>query len=202
MATDVKKFVTPPFRVSFPNIFKARAHSDGDEPKFGTAAIWTPENFTKNDKIKWRALIQGLKAACKEAHNMDWTDLSSDRRGIHDGKKKADMEGYGAGTRYASLTSKMKPGVIDLDKNEISVEEGNADKIYPGCICRATVNIYTYSKKGKGVSLGLQNLQFIKDGPRLDSRTDAAEDFEDDLDEEWLDADEKNVDLDDDEVPF
>lgn len=199
MAAEVKKYVTPPFRVSFPHVFEASSHKDGGEPKFGTAAIWTPAKFTANDKKRWKAIINALKAASREAHSMDWSDLSSDRRGIHNGKKKADMPGYGKDTRYASLTSKQKPQVIDLDKCEISVEAGNTEKIYPGCYCRATVTVYTYTKKGKGVSLGLQNLQFVKDGERLDSRTDAAEDFEDDLDDEWLDADEEDADLDDDD---
>lgn len=202
---EMKKVVTPVFRLSFPHVFEADSY-DGGPPKFGLAAVWNPKKFTKGDKKKWKALMVLVNEKSKEAFKVPWKDLPANiKRGIRDGAEKADLEGYGVGTRFANITSKMRPGVVDVNKNTISPEEGNSEEIYPGCYCRATVTVYSYDNKGKGVSLGLQNLQKIADGPRLDSRTDASEDFEDDVDEEWLDADEESVDDfddDDDEIPF
>ncbi len=84
----------------------------------------------------------------------------------------------------------MRPGVVDRDRNVISHEEGNTELIYPGCYCRAKVNAYSYVKKGKGVALGLMSLQFVADGERLDSRSNAAEDFaDDDIEDVWLEDD-------------
>jgi hypothetical protein len=102
------------------------------------------------------------------------------------------------------MTSLNRPGVIDRDKSPIGPEHGNADLIYPGAICRATVNVWSYggkgtkNAKGKGVGIGLLNLQKLRDGERLDNRVAPEDDFDDDADSEWQD----DVGGDDDEDDF
>ena len=125
------------------------------------------------------------------------------------GSTKADMEGYGDGTFFANLTTKHRPGVVGTERDEagkplpISPEEGNESEIYPGCYCRATVTIYSYDNKGKGIAFGLQNVQKVRDGDRLDNRTNAAEDFDDDfLDDEEENLLDSGLEDDDDEIPF
>lgn len=201
MATDKperKRLVTPPFRLSFPNLFVARLSSDepGAKPKFGCSAIWTPKNFTERDKKLWGALLGELNRVSMETFKKAWKDLGEGyKRGLRDGSAKEGLEGYGPGTRFANITSNNRPGVIDIHKDEttgefikIGPEHGNADLAYPGCYCRATVNVYSYTKKGKGVAIGLFNVQKIKDGARLDSRVAAEDDFDEDVDSEWLDG--------------
>lgn len=180
MATEVKKLITPVFRVSFPALFEAKAY-DGGEPKFGLSAVWDPSKFTDKEKDQYRAILAELDKVSMATFKTAWKDLPANvKRGIRDGAEKADLEGYGPGKRFASITSKMMPGVVDSDgKTAIGTAHGNADAIYPGCYARATVTVYAYNNKGKGVALGLQNIQKVADGDRLDSRTDAAEDFAD-----------------------
>ena len=189
--TDVKKTVTPVFRLSFPALFDAKSMDDG-KPKFGCSAVWTPGKFSDQDKKRWRAMKALLDDASREKFKKPWKELPANfKKGLRDGAEKAELEGYGEGTRFANLTSLMRPGVVDRDRQPIGPEHGNADEIYPGCYCRATVTAYAYDKKGKGVALGLQNIQKVADGDRLDSRTDAAEDFENEtIDDAWLDEDE------------
>lgn len=199
------KLTTPPFRLSFPNVFEARAMGEdpNSKPKFGCSAIWTPAKFTDRDKVLWRAMLAEMDKESRRAFNKGWKELSSEvyKKGIRDGAGKEGLEGYGPGTRYANLTSKNRPGVIMADgKTKISPDEGNAEEIYPGCYCRATVNVYSFNNKGKGVALGLRNLQKIKDGPRIDNRTDAADDFDEEIDSAWLDQAEDEIV--DDEIPF
>ncbi len=199
--TDVKKVVTPVFRLSFPALFEAKSMDDG-KAKFSCAAVWHPKKFSDGDKKRWKAVMAILDDASMERFKKHWKDLPANfKRGVRDGADKEDLEGYGAGTRFANLSSMMRPGVIDKDKNPIGPEHGNAEEIYPGCWCRATVTAYAYDNKGKGVSLGLQNIQKVSDGERLDSRTDAAEDFEDDIDDRWLEEEEGDG-IDDDDIPF
>lgn len=186
------KYVTPVFRGSFVNVFSPQS-VDGGEPKFGLSAIWTPAKFGVKDKARWNAMMNALNAEAKAAFKKGIKELPSNyKKGIRDGEEKADVEGYGAGTKFASLTSKMRPGVVDLAGRPISPEEGNADEVYSGAFYQATVTVYSYNNKNKGVSLGLYNLRKIKDGPRLDLRTDAAADFADDaeIDDDWLSDDE------------
>jgi len=198
---EIKRYVTPVFRVSFPNVFEARS-VDGGAPKFGVSAIWTPSKFTDKEKVLWKAILGALNTEAQSRFKKKFKDLPANiKRGLRDGSEKPDMEGYGEGTKFASLTTKMRPGIVARDgKTKISVEEGNADEIYAGCYCRATVTVYGYDNKGKGLALGLMNLQKVKDGPRLDSRTDASADFEDDLEDG--EEDDNLLDEDEDEEAF
>ena len=175
---EVKRYMTPVFRLSFPHLFTAHGY-DGGEPKFSCSAVWTPGEFSDKEKGLWNTILKGMDVESMNRFKKHFKDLPANiKRGIRDGAEKADMEGYGKNTKFANLTTKMRPGVVNLEKDTIGPEEGNDDEIYPGCYCRATVTIYSYDKKGKGIALGLMNIQKVRDGERLDSRTDAAEDFE------------------------
>lgn len=55
-------------------------------------------------------------------------------------------------------------------------------ELYAGAQVRATVSAYGYDVKGnRGVTWGLGNIQKMADGPRLDSRKQAVDEFEADL---------------------
>lgn len=197
---EVKRYKTPVFRVSFPHLFKAQA-MDGGEPKFSVSAVWTPSKFSDRDKKLWAEIKAALNEKSQEMFKKPWKELPANiKRGLRSGAEKADLEGYGEGTVFANLSTKMRPGVINLKKEKVGPEEGNEDEMYPGCYARATVTVYGYDNKGKGVSLGLMNLQIVGEGKRLDSRTDAAEDFDDDVDAAWLEQNEDSID--DDEISF
>ncbi len=186
---EIVRYVTPVFRASFPNLFEAESY-DGGAPKFGLSAVWNPAKFSDKDKKRWRTILGAMDAESKSRFKKALKDLPANyKKGIRDGAEKADLEGYGEGTKFANISTKMRPGVIDANKNPISPDDGNIDEIYPGCYCRATVTVYSYDNKGKGVALGLMNVQKVSDGDRLDSRTDAAEDFDDDIDSAWLEED-------------
>lgn len=179
-----KKLVTPAFRVSFPKVFEADSFNGGP-PKFSVAAVWDPSKFTPAEKKQWQAIIDLCDEVSLERFKKKMGDLPANfKRAIRDGAEKADLAGYGEGMLFANLSSKMKPGVIDRNSQPIL----DADEFYPGCYARATVTAYSYDQGGgKGVALGLQNLQKLGEGDRLDSRTDASEDFgnEDIDDDRW-----------------
>ena len=143
---EVKRYSTPVFRASFPELFEAVSMDEGGKKKFSVSAVWTPSLFSDRDKVLWKAIRSAMNDACL--------------------------------------------GRFDLKKNKIGPEEGNADEIYAGCYCRATVTVYSYDNRSKGVAIGLMNVQKVKDGERLDSRTDAAGDFDDEVDDAWLEEDE------------
>ena len=107
------------------------------------------------------------------------------KKPFRDGEEKADLVGFGAGKVFSNLSSKMRPGLIFLDRTPIT----DPEDFYPGCYARATITAYAYDNVGKGVALGLQNLQKIKDGDRLDSRTNPEDDFSGEVDDAWLGED-------------
>lgn len=174
------KLVTPVFRASFPQLFVPKAMQEGQTPKYSVSAVFEPDKFSKPDQDRWAAIQKLLDDVCLEKFKKKMTDLPGNfKRAIRDGNEKADLEGYGEGKVFANLSSKLKPGVVDAQGNDME-----PDDIYPGCYLRATVSAYAYDQGGgKGVALGLQNIRFVRDGERLDARTDAGEDFADVEDE-------------------
>lgn len=178
----VKRIQTPMFRVSFPSVFEASSY-EGGAPKFSVCAVWTPKLFTPKDKELWAAMKLLADEVSLEKFKKKLDALPANfKKPFRDGNEKADLEGFGEGKVFSNLSSKMRPGIIDRDRAPIT----DPEDFYPGCFARATITAYAYDNVGKGVAFGLQNLQKIKDGDRLDSRTDAAEDFGDAVDDAWL----------------
>jgi hypothetical protein len=208
--TERKRFITPPFILSFPSLWVARKPEDGEgKPKFGATAIWRPGKFDDAEKALYRKILNELDAVARENFRKPWKELPDTvKPGLRDGAAKEDIAGYGPGTRYANMTTLNRPGVIDRDKTPIGPEHNNEELIYPGCWCRATVSIWAYggpgskSSKFKGVGIGLLNLQKLKDGPRLDNRVAAEDDFDDDIDSKWMDDDGGADDNDGDDEDF
>ena len=84
---------------------------------------------------------------------------------------------------FLNANSTQKPGIVDRDLNEIL----DPDEVYSGCWGRASINFFPYNSNGnKGVGVGLNNIQKLKDGERLGGARASAEDdfggddFEDD----------------------
>jgi hypothetical protein len=212
--SEAIKLTTPLFRIGFPSVFEARSMEGdaGGTPKYGLTAIWKPADFTEKDKRLYAAIKAALDTECKRVFKKDWATCKADiegfKTGLRNGANK-ELDGFGPGTVFASLSSKFSPGVVDRNKEEVSPAEGNADLVYAGAYARATVGVYAYSNKGKGVAIGLNNLQLIKYDPevtgRLDGRGNAGDDFDDEIDSSWLEGEEDSLlgkdDLDDD-IPF
>lgn len=178
------KIITPVFRLSYPSLFETSTFGDGG-PKYSCSAIWDPSMFSAKDKQRWTEMQKAMNELSIAAFKKPLKELPANiKRGIRNGNEKPDDAAYGEGTFFASLTSKHKPGIVDSQRVEIT--DADRDQIYPGCYVRATVVPFSYDNQSKGIALGLQNIQKVAEGERLDGRTSANEDFADDVDEEWL----------------
>jgi len=182
-ATAAKKssrLLTPPFRVSFPQVFEKASYNNGT-PRFSLTALFFPKTFTDKDKAKWQAILAALNQVSIDGFKKPMKDLD---RGVfklpfHKGDEK-DYEGYGdPDMRYCTMAnSKRRPQILDLSGNPITGE--NAEEFYAGCWARASVNPYWFNKIGKGLSLGLGNIQKLKDDKSFEGFTSAEDDFGDD----------------------
>jgi hypothetical protein len=96
---------------------------------------------------------------------------------IKDGDKKVDDQGQVdsvyAGKWYFSARSDKKPIVYDAVKNLIYTD----DEVYSGCFLRINGGVFAYDYQGnKGVSIGLNSVQVLRKGDRIDGRkTDGTE---------------------------
>lgn len=181
MAT--KKIVTPVFRVSFPSVFSPAPPMKSDGPtdpnkklKYEVTMVFDPKTFTPEDKVRYAAMKKVLDEASMEKFKKNVAQLPPNyKRAFRDGAEKAHLSGFGEGLIFAKASSFGKPGILASDQ-KTPVEDPEA--FYPGCYARASVTGYAYNKGGgMGVAFGLSNLMFVKDGERLDSRTEATDDF-------------------------
>ncbi len=202
----VKVLHTPIFRVNFCNVFEARTGDfEGSEPKYGLTAVFDPSKFSEKDKERWKAM-QGLaNEVSVQRFGKPVKDLSANfKRPIRDGAEKEGLDGFGAGKKFTNLTTKRKPGIIDGRTKERIVDD--PDAFYSGCYARATIVCYGYDNKGKGIAFGLNNLQKVADGARLDGGGDPAKDFaEVELtaeDEAWLEEQDGATSSEDDDSGF
>lgn len=172
------RLITPPFRVSFPSVFEKSSYNNG-VPRFSLTALFFPKQFNDADKEKWKAIAAALDAVSIEGFKKPMKDLD---RGLyktpfHKGDEKT-YEGYGdPEMRYCSLAnSKRRPQIIDIRTGNAITSE-NAEEFYAGCWARASVNPYWFNNIGKGIALGLGNIQKLKDDKSFEGFTSAEDDF-------------------------
>lgn len=168
------KVITPKFRLSFPELFQARAmeREDGTE---GVAKYSIQMLFDK------KADLAALKNVVKKAAKEKWGD--NPPKGLvfpfKDGNEK-DLEGY-ENTIVVGASSKFKPSIVDQNVEPILA----ADDIYAGCYARAAIVAYAWEAKNKkgqilkrGVSFNLESVQKLAEGEPFVRRPDPSDDFD------------------------
>lgn len=167
---------TPTFRVSYPNVFKARRNEMNGKDEFSVVALFEPG-----------ADLSALKAAAQKAIVDKWgpdkakwpSNLRSPFRDQAERAKDVDGKrvlpaGHVAGAIFLNLKSQQRPGVVDQNVQDIIDES----QFYAGCYARASVNAFAYDQKGnRGVSFGLGNIQKVRDGEPLGNRAKPEADF-------------------------
>lgn len=172
MATKV---ITGMVRFSYVNIFKSRAFTDGQEAKYSICLL-IPKKDTKTlDKIQ-----EAIDEAIEEGISEKWGGKTP--KNLHlplrDGdEERADEAPEYEGMMFLNANNKSKPGIVDADLNEIL----DPDEVYSGSWGRASINFFAYDNHGnRGVGVGLNNIQKIRDDERLGgSRASAESDFGD-----------------------
>lgn len=166
MATQITTGVC---RASYANIAEPKS-INGSKPKFSCSLI-----IPKSDTTA----IKAIEAAVEEAIQTGVGKFGGKvpPRGalklpLRDGDTERDDEAY-AGSYFLNANSTYQPGVVDVRGNIASL-----DVIYSGCYVRAIITFYAFNTNGnKGIAVGLQGLQFIRDGEPLGGRVNVAAEF-------------------------
>lgn len=172
------RVVTGEVRFSYVHVFEAYTSDPEDyDPKYSLTIL-----IPKKDKATLAKIEAAIEAA-KQEDKGKWGGKipASLNTTLHDGDEEADLERNPeyAGHMYMAIASNQRPGVVDEDRNPIL----DQSQVYSGCYGRVSMNAFGYNTKGnKGVSFGLGNVQFLRDGEPLGGRTRAEDDFADDED--------------------
>ncbi len=182
---------TPKARLSYPYLFTPkRAKKDGEKDKFCTALI-----FEEGADLK------PMKETAMRVAQARWPDAPNlIRAGRMRWPFRGDPEdvrekGYPLGSTFMNVSAgENRPGVVDASKNNVT----DSNEAYAGRYVFVSLTAYTYDVNGnRGVTFGLNNVQLLEHGERLDGRLAAADEFDvedtgvegmDDLGEEAVDA--------------
>jgi hypothetical protein len=173
-------------RLSFPNLFEAKAGDAGATPRYGAQFLIDGKDKANLDKVnaaidaaikeKWpkRANRKGLKVCLKDA-----------------GEKADKYDGYEDGNWFLSANRSVKQGrplVVDRKKTPVTEQDG---VVYGGCYVNAGVSIYamTHPTGGDQVNASLEAVQFVSDGEPFGSAKPTADALPDLPDEEANDED-------------
>lgn len=180
------KITTPEFRVSFPTVFEAKAMNAGDKPKYSIQMLFrvAPNPKDPDGKVvDITPLKEAVKAILVQKLGAGWEAECRKTRAdgsriirlpFRNGKEK-DLDGFDEGIVFCSASSVNKPGLVDAALQPII----SPSEFYGGCYARATLNPYWYDTKGnKGVALGLQNIQKLRDGVPFSGKVKAEDDFD------------------------
>ncbi len=167
------KVITPEAVISYPHIFEPQTPPGASEPVYSCALVF-------KDDVD----ITDMKAAVMAVAKEKWGDKTRDM--IKAGKirmpfrEDAVDKGYPEGSTFINVKSKQQPGVVSIfaDTNGKPAVITDPKEIYPGAVVKASLRAYAYSVNGNnGVAFSLGNIQKIKDGPRMDGRLSAADEF-------------------------
>ena len=190
-------------RLSFSQLFAPKATGNG-APKFKANLILSADSAVKiNGKVTKgvTAIEKAMKVACdavmKEkfgkvpGKNTNWA--LRDGADVIDASTDEPYDGYGEGVTYIAASSQADRQPQVVDRNPGVTINAIDNKIKDGDFVYAVIDIYAFdatkNQGGKGVTAGLQIVQFFKKGEAFgESQLDASNELDDLGDEEIEDS--------------
>lgn len=171
-------------RWSYANVWEARA-INGGTPKFSVSLI-----IPKSDTVTVGKIKAAIEAAYKEGegklkgNSKSVPPLSAIKTPLRDGDTERPDDPAYKGSYFLNANSSTAPGIVDADCEPIL----QRSEVYSGVYGRASINFYAFNTNGnRGIAVGLNNLQKIRDGEPLGGKASAESDFAgDDEDDDFL----------------
>lgn len=187
-----RRIKTPPFRLSFPVLLEPKAGNMGGAPKYSMTMLFPP-GFDR------RPFDAAFKEAMIEKYGADtgkWPRLKRKPNDVlrsfeeYNAEANKPLEGDWKGWTMAraNASEKYPPGVVGPTKGSNGkfpvVTDGR--EIYGGRWAKAVLEAYVYDRQdGKGVTLGISNVQLLKHDGKFGGAVTAPEDDFDDASPEW-----------------
>ncbi len=150
----------------YPHLFEKRAiPGSQSDPKFNTVVLLPPGfDLTPLKRI--------LVVAATAKFGPDATNMIQQGKVKLPFRKQAEKaaegkDGYSddPAAFYINVSSDNQPGVVDQRLHPVI----DPDRVYGGVIANVQINAFAWLHplSGRGLSFGLQNIQIVRDGPRL-----------------------------------
>lgn len=178
MNTNPTKVIVP-CRFSYLHCWEPDSVNGGD-PKYSVSAI-----IDKKDTKTINAIKAAIEQAKKDSVSKWGGKVPANLKlPLRDGDiDRPDDEAY-AGCYFFNANSRQAPQVVDAKVQPIL----DQSEVYSGCYGKISVTFYGYNSNGnRGIAAGLGNIQKLRDGESLGGRSNAADDFQTEEDEDFLD---------------
>lgn len=182
MTTPAQSVTIGPARLSFPNLFEKAAFGKSakqsvNDPtaKYGCSLLLPPDYIVTGPTAKAEAkrLAEMFKAVALEAFGAN-PKLTPGKSALFR-KCLEEYEGYEKGWSYLRCVSWSQPQCVDQQVQPVL----DSKMFYAGCWVMASLRPFAWNNEfGRGVSVGLNAVQFVKDGQRLDGRVRADTQFQ------------------------
>lgn len=172
------KIVTGVCRLSYANIWQAKS-INGGAPKFSTSVLIPKSDTETVAKIKAAIAAAYAEGEAKlKGNGKSVPPLTAIKIPLRDGdQERPDDEAY-KGHWFVNANSNTAPGVVDINRESII----DTKEIYSGVYARVCLSAYAFNSSGnKGIALGLQSVQKVKDGEPLGGHSRPEDDFKDDF---------------------
>ncbi|ARP49624.1 hypothetical protein B6259_01185 [Ruminococcaceae bacterium CPB6] len=169
-----KVITGPDTRWSYANVWDAKS-INGGTPKFSVSLI-----IPKKDTVTVNKIKAAIQAAYEEGesklkgNSKSVPPLAAIKTPMRDGDVERPDDPAYANSYFINANSTTAPGIVDADRQPIL----ERSEVYSGVYGRASISMYSFNTNGnKGIACGLNNLQKIRDGEPLGSRSRAEDDF-------------------------
>ena len=170
-------------RWSYANVWDAKS-INGGAPKYSVSLIIPKDDTATVNKIK-----AAIQAAYEEGESKlkgsgkTVPTLKTIKTPLRDGDLERPDDAAYANSYFINANSSTAPGIVDADRQPIL----ERSEVYSGVYGRASVNFYAFNTNGnRGIAVGLNNLQKIRDGEPLGGKSRAEDDFASEDDDDFL----------------
>lgn len=154
-------------QLHYPHLFKPHAIPGVEaDPKYGTVVL-LPKGY---DLSKLHAvMLAAAQSKFGETQGRELLEMKKIKLPIRKQKDMAEQGKVGfsdqEGDLFFNASSESQPGCVNRAREPIL----DPEKVYPGVIANVQVQCYAWQHplSGRGLSFDLQNVQIVRDGPRL-----------------------------------
>lgn len=178
MALNQNQMTTGEVRLSYAHLYEPYSNNGG-EPKYSVTVL-----MPKSDTAAKARLDAAFEAAKQKGIAEKWNGVLPPviASAIHDGDGvRPNGEPFGAECRGCwvfTASSKNPVNLVDAGMNPI-VQKG---ELYSGCYARVCVSLFAYNSAGKrGIGIGLEAVQKLRDGDPLGGGVSVADAFGGDM---------------------
>jgi hypothetical protein len=173
------KVITGVVRLSYANVWEPKSINGGAE-KYSVSLI-----IQKSDTKTVDAVNAAIDAAIKDGASKFGGKIPSKaslKLPLRDGDTERDDEAY-RDSYFINANSATPPQVVDKSVSPIL----DRSEIYSGVYGKVSINFYAFNSNGnRGIACGLGNIQKIRDGEPLGGRSNAIDDFDTAVEDDFL----------------